>query len=57
MIDRRSFLKTAVLGGAAFGAGLKLGDSLDARRSTGRRIVLHGFLPADEALAAPPLSQ
>lgn len=55
MIDRRSFLKTAVLGGAAFGAGLKLGDSLDARRSAGRRIVLHGFLPADEALVGATL--
>jgi len=47
MIDRRSFLKTALLGGAAFGAGLKLGTL--GGRSTGERIVLHGFVPADEA--------
>jgi hypothetical protein len=48
MINRRSFLKTAVLGGAAFGAGLKLGG-LGSGSSTGGRVVLHGFLPADEA--------
>ena len=47
MIDRRSFLKNALLGGAAFGAGLKLGGAFDA--TAGGRVVLHGFVPADEA--------
>ncbi len=47
MFNRRSFLKTAILGGAAFGAGLKLGGAFDG--ATGRRVVLHGFVPADES--------
>jgi hypothetical protein len=46
MIDRRSFLKTALLGGAAFGAGYELGGALDA--PVGGRVVLHGFVPGDE---------
>ena len=46
MIDRRSFLKNALLGGAAFGAGLKLGGAFET--SAGGRVVLHGFVPADE---------
>ena len=58
MIDRRSFLKTAALGGAAFGVGLKLGDRLgpDAGPAGGRRVILHGFLPADEKLLADALT-
>jgi len=47
MIDRRSFLKSALLGGAAYSAGLKLGDVLDPVGQG--RVVLHGFVPADEA--------
>jgi len=47
MIDRRSFLKSVLLGGAAFSAGLKLGD-LAGPEARGR-VVLHGFVPADEA--------
>jgi hypothetical protein len=54
MIDRRNFLKTAVLGGAAFGVGLKLGGGRGAQ--SGQRIVLHGFLPADEALVREALA-
>ncbi len=46
MFNRRSFLKSAMLGGAAFGAGLKLGGVFDGA-GTGR-VVLHGFVPADE---------
>jgi hypothetical protein len=45
MIDRRSFLKTALLGGAAFGAGVKLGTL--GGPAAGERVVLHGFVPAD----------
>lgn len=55
MIDRRSFLKTAVLGGAAFGVGLKLGEHFGAGAGGGRRVVLHGFLPADEGLIGETL--
>jgi hypothetical protein len=47
MIDRRSFLKSALLGGAAFGAGYKLSDALDG--AAAGPVVLHGFVPADEA--------
>ena len=54
MFNRRSFLKTAILGGAAFGAGLKLGGAFDG--ATGRRVVLHGFVPADETAVAGVLS-
>ncbi|MEZ4386317.1 MAG: NusG domain II-containing protein [Candidatus Krumholzibacteriia bacterium] len=46
MTSRRSFFKTAVLGGAAFAAGLKLGDALDG--GPRRRLTLHGFVPATE---------
>lgn len=46
MFDRRSFLKTALLGGAAFGAGYRLGEAFDA--PAGARVVLHGFVPAEE---------
>jgi hypothetical protein len=56
MFDRRSFLKTAILGGAAFGAGLKLGDGLGLGGASGRRVVLHGFLPADEGLVQDALA-
>ncbi len=45
MIDRRSFLKTALLGGAAFGAGARLATLGQA--APGERVVLHGFVPAD----------
>ncbi|MBD3220265.1 hypothetical protein GF314_03405 [bacterium] len=45
MTTRRTFLKTAILGGAAFTAGLELGGGLDARGM--ERVTLHGFLPAD----------
>ena len=47
MIDRRSFLKTALLGGAAFGVGAKLGTL--GQSTAGERVVLHGFVPADGA--------
>jgi len=47
MIDRRSFLKTALLGGAAFGVGARLGALGQA--TAGERVVLHGFVPADGA--------
>jgi hypothetical protein len=53
MFNRRDFLKTAVLGGAAFGVGLKLGDALHA--GSGQRVVLHGFLPADQKLLGETL--
>ncbi|HOX24490.1 MAG TPA: NusG domain II-containing protein [Candidatus Krumholzibacteria bacterium] len=46
MLNRRDFLKAAVIGGAAFGAGFKLGDL--GRADAGRRLVLHGFVPGDE---------
>jgi len=46
MMNRRAFLQNAVVGGAAFGFGLKLGLR---ELGAGRRVVLHGFLPADEA--------
>ena len=54
MLNRRSFLKTAVLGGAAFGAGFKLGGRTGA--GAGRRVVLHGFFPADEVLVRDALA-
>lgn len=47
MTTRRNFLRTAILGGAAFTAGLKLGGGLDAHPAD--RVTLHGFLPADAA--------
>jgi len=46
MLNRRDFLKTAVIGTAAFGAGLKLDEV--GRKTGGPRVVLHGFVPADE---------
>lgn len=46
MTTRRSFFKTAVLGGAAFAAGLKLGGAFEPR--LGRNVTLHGFVPATE---------
>lgn len=47
MHTRRSFFKTAVLGGAAFAAGLKMGGAFDG--VTDRHVTLHGFVPADES--------
>ncbi len=47
MLNRRAFLQTAALGGAAFGLGVKLG--LGQRVAGGSRLVLHGFLPDDDA--------
>lgn len=46
MLNRRAFLQSALLGGAAFGLGLKLGLG-GHRQDGGSRMVLHGFLPAD----------
>jgi hypothetical protein len=46
MLNRRAFLQSALLGGAAFGFGLKLGLG-GHRQDGGSRLVLHGFLPAD----------
>lgn len=46
MLNRRAFLQSALLGGAAFGLGLKLGLG-GHRQDGGSRLVLHGFLPAD----------
>lgn len=46
MLNRRAFLQSALLGGAAFGLGLKLGLG-GSRAGDGARLVLHGFLPAD----------
>ncbi|MBM4130321.1 hypothetical protein FJ250_04750 [bacterium] len=46
MLNRRAFLQSALLGGAAFGLGLKLG--LGGGQAGDRsQLVLHGFLPAD----------
>lgn len=45
MLNRRAFLQTAVLGGAVFGLGVKLG--LGGRAATGPQLVLHSFLPDD----------
>jgi hypothetical protein len=47
MLNRRAFLQTAALGGAAFGLGVKLG--LGPRVGREPRLVLHGFLPDDDA--------
>lgn len=54
MQSRRDFFKTALLGGAAFVAGHKLGggfESLAAPQTT-----LHGFVPADEQAVRDVLS-
>jgi hypothetical protein len=46
MTSRRTFFKTALLGGAAFAAGLQLGSAFgDPRR---QRVTLHGFVPAED---------
>lgn len=47
MTTRRRFFQTAILGGAAFAAGLELGGV--RTQGAARRAVLHGFVPADEA--------
>ncbi len=54
MINRRDFLKTAVLGGAAFTVGHKLGAG--GLAGAGDRVVLHGFVPADQALVGETLT-
>jgi transcription termination factor NusG len=46
MQSRRSFFKAAILGGAAFTAGLKLGGGLDFTSRSAA--TLHAFVPADE---------
>lgn len=46
MTTRRTFVKTAVLGGAAFAAGLKLGGGFAGGAQ--RQVTLHGFVPATE---------
>ncbi len=53
MIDRRSFLKTVLLGGVAFGTGLALGRV--GAHHAGPRLLLHGFVPADENLVRETL--
>ncbi len=47
MLNRRAFLQTVALGGAAFGLGVKLG--LGPRVDDRPRLVLHGFLPDEDA--------
>jgi len=54
MINRRSFLKTALMGGGAFAAGMKLSEALSTDSSG--RVVMHGFVPADEAALQETLS-
>ena len=46
MLTRRSFFRTALLGGAAFVAGHRLGVVSGARAAP--QVTLHGFVPADE---------
>jgi hypothetical protein len=54
MLNRRAFLQTALLGGGAFGLGVKLG--LGNRCGAGPRLVLHGFLPDDDATVRAAVS-
>lgn len=54
MLNRRAFLQSALLGTGAFGLGLKLG--LGSRVGAGPRLVLHGFLPDDEATVRAAVS-
>lgn len=50
MLNRRAFLQSTVLGGAMFGLGVKLG--LGSRTEGRSRLVLHAFLPDDEAVVS-----
>lgn len=54
MQSRRDFFKTALLGGAAFVAGHKLGGGFDAQAAP--QTILHGFVPADEQAVNEVLS-
>jgi hypothetical protein len=54
MLNRRAFLRSALLGSGAYGLGaaLGLGDGAGGRH----RFVLHGFLPDDEATVGAAVS-